>query len=629
MPEEYPLGTYDTWDVKDSSTRPCNQSERSLTSEFDAGLPYSVSHASTSVPDHEGLIPPRVAVRGTKRSHLASWQLEITASIISVVSLLGLIVLLSQFDGHEYRQWAWKFTLNGVVAIVSTICHTALMVPIGSAISQSAWLYYFPADSEKVKVRDLEHFETFNDASRGAFGSAKLLWQIRGRNMVAIGAILTILALAFDTFTQQVVSLADRSITTGDPALYSAGEVPRSTYENGYDHGSTLSSYIPNLNTRAAIYNGILALDIQPVAIPCSTGNCTWPIVPSLAVCGECSASSFTTSCNATFCNYTMPTGTVFSSPVVSRIQNPLFQVTTLDSGGSKYNYSSSERAYVGVFDAIGAPWGENYAENSSITATECGLWICVQAYNISSSKGVQTQKTIGNFSTLAAKDTSSQNKRQAKGVPDSSSSSSSSVTANRTFAAIPASMNPMPNESFSVYGLSLVSTSNGLGALEGTVEGGVGTKYYSTNFIGSIWNNTAGGDLDPWVKRLALSMTNNLRTNPGSPSTDTTRSFYAGTSYHNQLFFRIRWVWLALPIFLVIASLLFLIGSIVRSARSGLEVFKGSPLALLFSDIDGRIKEKIARAGPPKKSGGMMGLTGQTRVVLRSENGKWLFKQA
>jgi hypothetical protein len=87
--------------------------------------------------------------------------------------------------------------------------------------------------------------------------------------------------------------------------------------------------------------------------------------------------------------------------------------------------------------------------------------------------------------------------------------------------------------------------------------------------------------------------------------------------------------VWLTLPIFLVIASLLFLIGSIVRSARSGLEVFKGSPLALLFSDIDGRIKEKIARAGSQNKSGGMMGLTGKTRVVLRSEDGKWLFKEA
>lgn len=61
------------------------------------------------------------------------------------------------------------------------------------------------------------------------------------RYLVAIGAILTIVALGFHTFTQQVVSLGSASITGGDASLYHAGEVSRSSYEDGYDHGSTFS----------------------------------------------------------------------------------------------------------------------------------------------------------------------------------------------------------------------------------------------------------------------------------------------------------------------------------------------------------------------------------------------------
>ncbi|KAK2627651.1 hypothetical protein QTJ16_002297 [Diplocarpon rosae] len=361
---------------------------------------------------------------------------------------------------------------------------------------------------------------------------------------------------------------------------------------------------------RAAIYNGILAQDIQPLSVPCSTGNCTWPIVPSLGVCGECSASSFRTSCNATYCNHTMPTGTVFSVPSTLKFQNPLFQVTTHSTGGSRYNYSSEETAYVGVFDAIGVPWGEIFPDNSSISATECGLWICAQAYNISYRNGVQTHATMGNWSTLRP-----------------ASARSSSVSGNRTLAALPASMNPAPDENFAISGLSILSTRKGLQVLEGTIEGGSGTKSYSTDFIQSVWNNTSTGDLDPWVKRLALSMTNSLRTSAPAAASSSA-GFYAGTAYHVRYFFSIRWAWLTLPILIVLASLLFLFASIVRSARSGVEVVKGSPLALLFSDIDRSIKERLATTGS-HRAGGMRERAGKTRVVLRSEEGKWLFKEA
>jgi len=43
----------------------------------------------------------------------------------------------------------------------------------------------------------------------------------------------------------------------------------------------------------------------------CPMGNCTWPIIPSLRVCGACSnvTSFLVSSCNGSFCDYVLPYG--------------------------------------------------------------------------------------------------------------------------------------------------------------------------------------------------------------------------------------------------------------------------------------------------------------------------------
>lgn len=53
-------------------------------------------------------------------------------------------------------------------------------------------------------------FEIFDKASRGAWGSLLLLVRTKGRSLAAIGAILTLLLVANDTFFQQVVGITER-----------------------------------------------------------------------------------------------------------------------------------------------------------------------------------------------------------------------------------------------------------------------------------------------------------------------------------------------------------------------------------------------------------------------------------
>lgn len=304
-----------------------------------------------------------------------------------------------------------------------------------------------------------------------------------------------------------------------------------------------------------------------------------------------------------------MPTGTIFTSPIQRLTTNTLFTVAR--SEGNIYSTSSTSTAYLGVFDAIGAPWGSWYVDNSSMISTECALWACVQAYNISSSNAIQSHTTTGNWSEI---------------LPELGSTgalqpvSYASVTGNRTFVTPPDSMNALPGN-YSIYGLSVVAISRGLSdAVEGTVWGGIGTKIYSTDFIESIWNNTSTDDLDPLFKRLALSMTNSMRTSstPALPA-------YAGTTYHSQYFVQVRWAWLSLPIALVVFSVVYLVASMVRSARTGVEVFKGSSLALLFCEIEASAASREGRAKTMQVG---VRKVDRMKVVLREQKGKWVFKE-
>lgn len=50
----------------------------------------------------------------------------------------------------------------------------------------------------------------------------------------------------------------------------------------------------PPSNVIAAFYDGFLRNDITPIEPACPSGNCTWPLTPSLGVCGGCVDSKYT-----------------------------------------------------------------------------------------------------------------------------------------------------------------------------------------------------------------------------------------------------------------------------------------------------------------------------------------------
>ncbi|EAT86309.1 hypothetical protein HBH56_028760 [Parastagonospora nodorum] len=124
------------------------------------------------------------------------WLFEILSVATSAVCIGAIVAILAVLKDRPLARWPLGLT---VITILSKIASAALILPISEAIGQLKW-YWFHGKQSK----DAFDFEIFDKASRGAWGSVLLLFRTKGRSLAALGALLTVLLLAIDTFFQQV-----------------------------------------------------------------------------------------------------------------------------------------------------------------------------------------------------------------------------------------------------------------------------------------------------------------------------------------------------------------------------------------------------------------------------------------
>jgi hypothetical protein len=123
-------------------------------------------------------------------------------------------------------------TINNVL---SKVASAALILPISEAIGQLKWTWFNGSRS-----RDIVDFEIYDKPSRAAWGSFLLLFRTKGRSLAALGAVLTLLSLATDTFSQQVNYLPELWIQDG------IGEIPSVVRYEG-DNGVVPAEGVPLL----------------------------------------------------------------------------------------------------------------------------------------------------------------------------------------------------------------------------------------------------------------------------------------------------------------------------------------------------------------------------------------------
>ncbi|KAI1203492.1 hypothetical protein F5X97DRAFT_318144 [Nemania serpens] len=204
----------------------------------------------------------------THHESLHHWYSEVLSLASSAIALIAIVVTLYPRDLSPVPDWPYKISVNALLSVYVLVFKAALLYPVAAALGQLKWLWY-------RKEQPLIDLDVYDQASRGPLGSFKFFWSLALRSQLgAVGAIVTILIVLVDPFTQQLLEYYDCQ-----PKLEGLqASISRTEYWS--DLGLT-SSYIgaglvpvPPLWQRA-ISAGIFA-DQQTASFSCPTGNCTF-----------------------------------------------------------------------------------------------------------------------------------------------------------------------------------------------------------------------------------------------------------------------------------------------------------------------------------------------------------------
>jgi len=126
-----------------------------------------------------------------------------------VLSTYGAESTDSISENRYISGWQFYFSPNVVIAILTTVCKSCLLVPIASCIGQLKW-------HALEQPRRLSRVEIFDAASRGPEGSLRYLWKMRnasrGEIITCVSAVVTILTLAMDPAAQLLLKFASYDV---------------------------------------------------------------------------------------------------------------------------------------------------------------------------------------------------------------------------------------------------------------------------------------------------------------------------------------------------------------------------------------------------------------------------------
>ena len=110
-------------------------------------------------------------------SHIITdwWIWEISATIISLLSLMATALILYIHQGRPLPNWPYSMTINSMIAVFSTIMKSAMLLCTAECISQSKWIWF------RTKEHALTDVEIFDIASRGPWGSLHMFLKVRWR----------------------------------------------------------------------------------------------------------------------------------------------------------------------------------------------------------------------------------------------------------------------------------------------------------------------------------------------------------------------------------------------------------------------------------------------------------------
>ncbi|KAK4465422.1 hypothetical protein QBC42DRAFT_313760 [Cladorrhinum samala] len=266
-------------------------------------VPATPPPVDDAAPTHEqkrnDMLPDSRDGRGRRRV-LRFWIWEIV-SIAVTLGLMGAILgLLIQYNGKYVRDWKPSMNLSTLVALLSTILRASMAVVVAEILSQIKWSWFIE------RTRPLNHLQDFDSASRGYFGSMRLVVLLLFRGLTVPGilalmaALILIVSFAVGPFMQQAIRqdfcpLIRQDVNSSIPVThYVLGEYFRinaGSWEASVDMKGTMLAGLTN-----PLSND---LEVKPF---CPSGNCTFTDYgtgvthASLGLCSKCRDATSETS---------------------------------------------------------------------------------------------------------------------------------------------------------------------------------------------------------------------------------------------------------------------------------------------------------------------------------------------
>jgi hypothetical protein len=357
---------------------------------------------------------------------------------------------------------------------------------------------------------------------------------------------------------------------------------------------------------------------VADVPISCATGNCTWPVIPTLGICGACMDMKDRLEYTCTggddpdSCSFSIPGGLSLVKPTSLPLNGttPIFvtgpgsdyifnQTDVIGKGGilikMSYNFiGQSYKDFVAANVGSWIPGNRTIFSRDNVHAYECGLWHCLQARSVNASDGIIKDNLVdfrnGQFP------------REEQDQPDmwpltwryieDPSFNIDNISAYDSYSML--SIGAM-NDTLvgALTGSITITPGNSVGytptlipARDSYSEAGMGS---AADCLHAAWKYA--DDIDAWWARLAKSMTNNIRMNGLLENEESDR--YNGIAWTDVVYTEVRWLWLIFPATLVVLSMLFLIATMIASWQSGVKPWKSFILPVLYTRLEDGLQEE------------------------------------
>ncbi|USP76811.1 hypothetical protein yc1106_04085 [Curvularia clavata] len=486
----------------------------------------------------------------SRRLHFRDWYWEIVAAVFSLACVIAIIVLLKTYQEKSLSRWRFyhDITLNTLVALLSTLSRTALIVPVASCISQLKWVHLMSSP------RPLRDFQILDEASRGPWGSLTLIWRLHFKTKLATwGALITIASLTMGPLSQQLLSYPSRSHYETSGATFYRNQI----YDSGAGSGP-IATLVKQMDPRmqGAILNGLYNLS-APIQVECLTGNCEWDDITTLAVASECknvtSSTAITcdTSPESRVCNYTTPSGFLIESRVDFGADG---------SSATQFNSTAGEGPPISQFGRVlnstllqfaAARMTAPYSDEAP-DVTECSLrWVARQLQNTSVVNGTFHPGTITDFELVGIENSFDPTSWVTFGLANDSAST---FPGNSTFSVLPSDNGRVGQFLSSVFSSSIDDT------------------------FGLALNNAT--NLTQVMQRISDSMSYALGQSPSGIKV-------SGRTITPEQYIHVKWEWIILPITEVAMGIAFLAATLLQSWRKGVVAWKSSAIVPLLTEME------------------------------------------